>query len=264
MRGKLVWLLFLVVATPLMSADILVMPTKIDLGNIRWGRSKSFTIKVINNSKQPYSITKIVTYCSFLYVDRGVVGRQIKPGAEVEIKGAYRARVIGYFGKVIEIYTNDPSFPKITVEITGKVYYPNKLPKLEITPKKVKLGFLYPGEKREFTVKVSNKGNNTLKITYSGLNLPPTGDSSNSLQIPPGKTVEIGFEFKGGREGKFHELLWFASNDPFRPKIPIIVEGKVVPYARDVANGVSLKKLTPLFLFFTGLVVIVFAVIKYA
>ncbi len=260
---KKILLFLLLVAIPLPAAEVIVTPMKVKLGKIKWGTNKEFSIRVINNSGKPLHITRIVTYCGFLRVDRSVVGKPIPPGKEVVIKGDYRGKVIGYFGKVIEIYTDNPNFPKIEVEVTGRVYYPDQLPKLEIEPRKVKLGLLYPGESKQFKVKVYNKGNKVLKISYGGVNLPKGENTDSSVVIPPGKAVEIAFEFRGERRGDFKEVLWLTSNDPFNPRVPVVVEGKVIPYSEDMAEGASFKKLVPLFLFLSGFVVIVFAVIRY-
>ena len=239
---------------------MLITPQRIDLGNITWGEAKDFSIYVYNNSDKVQSIKKIVTFCRQLWVDRSVVGKPIKPHSKIVIKGKFIGKVLGYFGKAIIIYTSHPQLEKFEVDVVGKVVYPEKVPRLELQPRKVDLGALFPGEKKPFSIIVHNKGNGNLFVEYEG-----TGQITrkNKLLIQPNKKVEIGLQFVAGNEkGKFREIMWIKSNDPFKPKVPVVVKGVIV--GEEGGHRVSLTKLTPLFLFLTGITVIVFAVIKYA
>ncbi|GEM_PF-4809990 len=244
----------------LYSADFLITPTKIDLGDVVWGGVKNFRITIINNSDRPYHITRMVKYCSCISLNPNFTKKTVPPHSTLIINGTFYARVLGYFGKTIEIYTDHPLFQKVVIDIEGRVYYPQKLPRIEVEPRNVNLGLLLPGEKREFKIRVRNKGNGVLKVVYSGFKNVEGG--SNSIEVPPLKGIEVAFRFQENHTGPFKKIIWFVSNDPITPRVPVLVTGKVVEIGGE--GGVTyFKKLYPLFAFLAGFTLIIYAGIKY-
>ena len=105
----------------LYAGNFFITPTKIDLGEIKWKAEKEFSIKFVNKSDRIVKIEKILNLCSYIKVYRNKKSNTVLPGKEVEIKVKYFGGSLGYFGKVIKIYTDYPNLEEVIVNVKGKV-----------------------------------------------------------------------------------------------------------------------------------------------
>ena len=245
----------------LYAGNFFITPTEIDLGEIKWKTEKEFAIKLVNKSDRVVKIEKILNLCSYIKVYRNKKQHILLPGKEIDVKVKYFGGSMGYFGKVIKIYTDYPNWKEVSINVKGKVVPPQKFPKLEIDKKSIDIGSINLGEEKGFIVKLRNSGNDDLKVKLHGFNSPKL---DKPIIIPPGKAGEFYYKFVAKTSGNINNVIWVTSNDPNNSNVPIAVTGKVS--GRKISEGqvdFNLKKTFPVIAFFTGLSFLIYGGIKF-
>jgi len=127
---------------------------------------------------------------------------------------------------VLTVVSSDPATPRITVELTADVA---GVPVLRLEPDALDFGEVRVGQSKTLDVVLSNLGNDTLTIDsltldaqdgYS-LAIDPSGSELEPGQKNGLASVTYAPPDRGGHTG----LVTFASNDPARPEIALLLTG---------------------------------------
>jgi hypothetical protein len=86
-----------------------------------------------------------------------------------------------------------------------------------------------PGSTNVCEFKFSNTGNSLLKITDVSKTCGCTPYTLEKKEYEPGETGTLKVEFHAGRQaGQIHKTLFVSSNDMAKPKVELVIKGKIV------------------------------------
>jgi hypothetical protein len=89
------------------------------------------------------------------------------------------------------------------------------------------------------------KGATSCTCTISDFERSAGGDPDGAKVVPPGGTTKVKVQWKGkGDGGPFRQQATIFTNDPRRPEIVFVVEGRVVPTWKAVPQGVVFSRMS--------------------
>jgi hypothetical protein len=89
------------------------------------------------------------------------------------------------------------------------------------------------------------KGATSCTCTISDFDRSEGGDPGGTKMVPPGGVTKVTVQWKGkGSGGPFRQQATIFTNDPRRPEIVFVVEGRVVPTWRAVPEAVVFSRLS--------------------
>lgn len=146
--------------------------------------------------------------------------KEVLPGQSGEVKIIFNSSGMrGPVVKWIYIYSNDPVNPKSKLQINGIVK-----PEIAISPEKLRLTGLIPGENREFQITLTNNSNHT--IFLSNLATAPATMTAklSGTKLEPGATVRVHVNM-AMPPGKEHQngYVTVSTSSPRTPKLRIPV-----------------------------------------
>ncbi len=127
---------------------------------------------------------------------------------------------------VLTVVSSDPSTPRVTVELAAQVA---GVPVVRLDPDALDFGQVDVGQQLTLDVVLSNLGNDTLSIdsvtldaqTGFTLTIDPSGTT-----LAPGQANGLASVTYAPTDGGGHTgLLTFATNDPARPEVSLVVTG---------------------------------------
>jgi hypothetical protein len=127
-------------------------------------------------------------------------------------------------------------------------------PRAETTETTYAFGTIGSGESgsHEFTIRNAGrdpltltKGATSCTCTISDFERSAGGDPDGAMHVPPGGSTKVKVQWKGkGSGGPFRQQATIFTNDPRRPEIVFVVEGRVVPAWRAVPEAVVFSRLS--------------------
>ncbi len=228
----------------LAAPSIEVTPSKLDFGFVALGKSKTLTAKVRNKGKADLIVSQVSPKAgtSGAFVVPFLTNIKIRPG-ETKVLGVQFRPVRGTNHQgTMEIKSNDPTRPLVTIPLSGKLSAPN----IEVTPKQLKFGKVGLTAKRVFTI--ANVGDQELRVTDvvllqgSSPEFKITKTGNPPLKFPlilkanGYRAVEVTYtpQNKGADQGKIAVI----SNDPDEPRVEVTLtaDGSAIPECDLVAS----------------------------
>lgn len=212
----------------LASPNIEVSPLRLDFGFVGVGKSKTLSLKVTNKGQAELVIDQMATTAgsSGAFIVPPLTNIRIAGGKSREF-GVQFKPVNGNDHKgTLEIKSNDPTRPLITIPLSGKVSSPD----IEVAPKQINFGRVPLSLTRAITI--ANAGNQKLIVSQivfeqgtssefklqQGLTFP--------IELSPNQfsTVQVIYTpaNKGGDTGK----LVVISNDPDEPRVTVDLQAE--------------------------------------
>jgi hypothetical protein len=161
---------------------------------------------------------------SHLYVNATVSMDEIAGGSSASLQVS-----LSLWGKTgplkewVRIHSTDPHNPFVTLYIEGYLL-PRKIPIVSPWPGVIELDTSSFGDTIDFSLIVYNMGEE--KLLIRGIESPENILlEPETIEIPSKDSVRIYGKFIIKRKGEFSERFFILSNDPQKPKFPVVVKG---------------------------------------
>jgi hypothetical protein len=199
-----------------------------DFGEVVEGASATHMFRLRNVGDLPLVVDHVKVGCSCL--SASLSSDTLQPGEEADLRVTFHSfRMKGRFSKAVHLTTNDPNRFKSVVRVTGTIV-PERIPGIQIEPRKLELDTLHLGDETWFHVLVINTGNVTYDldrvIVSSGLTL----HTEDIPPLEPGDSLRLEFHFIAESVGPIREIatLSSTSDDQRGEELPFSVTGEVV------------------------------------
>ena len=185
--------------------------------------------RVLNRGKEEMVIEQVRPSCG---CTAAVVSEKvIPPGKEGTIRVEYDPEKgrFGKFHKSVKVFIKGEKEP-ILLSVSGEVKKggnPETSPVISVTPAKVDLGELKPGEEKPFSLVIENKGKGPLYIKNFTAGHKNSGTPLNQKAIEPGKRIQATLSYTADKKGAFSDVFIIKSNDPVSSVLSIPVFGNV-------------------------------------
>lgn len=201
-----------------------------DFGKAKQGEVLEHVFRFTNAGDSTLVINKVRTTCGCTAAL--VSERKLQPGQKGEIKVSFNTR--GYAGNVakyVYVETNDPAHPTKQLTVKAAIDVPPR-PIIELDQYSRDLGLLLEGEEIQTQVKIMNKGELELSVTFSHQDaefFEKKRRISPPLKIAAGQDKDVIVKIPK-RKGQrlLREYVLFRSNDPMRPNLSLYLSGYVV------------------------------------
>ena len=190
-----------------------------DFGEQWVGGQMKHTFEVKNIGDKPLKILNVKPSCGCTLA--GKFDRVIEPGGIGKIPVSVNsAKLFGKFKKTIRVTTNDPKNQNATLSIAGVIKH-----YVTVKPNRVNFRQLKPAEEKDFTLKLTNNGEQPLELTLSK---PQIGASFTAeiVEKVPGQEFELIVHAKPPyKEGRLSGSVNLKTNNPKQADLKIIVSG---------------------------------------
>lgn len=162
-----------------------VLQAGYDFGKVFQGQIVEHGFVFTNAGDAPLEIQKVKSSCG---CTAALVSEQtIAAGKTGEVKASFNStNFSGAVQKKIYLQTNDPVTPTKEFVLYGQVE-----PMLAAEPPEVILTNMEPGSSAERTIRLVNRGSETLRIDPVQATLPAFVVSASETQLKPGKSLEL-------------------------------------------------------------------------
>lgn len=207
-------------ATPLISTL-----TTLDYGIVEVGSSNTQIIEIHNKGTGTLSLTG--AYFQTTNIPFAIISSytgDISPGSFVEIEVRYSPTDYTPDVGQLDVMSNDPSQPVVTISLTGEP----GIPQIGISPVQIDYGDTQVGYPSTETVTVSNLGTGTLTLNNISL-LAATQYKiihTSAYSLPPNTQATIELEYTPIAYGNDADVLSVSSNDPLTPVVAISLKGR--------------------------------------
>ncbi|MGE4544537.1 MAG: DUF1573 domain-containing protein [Pedobacter sp.] len=203
---------------PAMASPQIVTETPaFHFGTIAEGDKVEHIFTFTNQGDTPLIIDRVRSTC-------GCTGtllsqKEVLPRQSGEVKIIFNSSGMrGPVVKWIYIYSNDPVNPKSKLQINGIVK-----PEIAITPNKLHLTGMTPGEKREVQISLTNNSDHTIFLSNLATSPAMTAKLSGT-QLEPSATVQIHVKITipPGKQNQ-NGYVTISTSSPRTPKLRIPV-----------------------------------------
>ncbi len=218
MRHILLSLIVLLCSCPLVAQPKLVLGTeKIDLGVLYNGTIKTAEIKLTNAGKDTLKIVSIQPSCGCTTVRQPKSA--LAPGESDVVKVEFNSA--GFRGpstKYVNITTNDPAKPYVTVTLTAEV-------KEELQPtgnsSVLWLGTVPMGKTMSQNLTFKNLSDKPIKIKGVASKNPIITAQFEPASVQPSGQLKVTFTVKSEKEGYVNEELFIETDSKNQPRVPV-------------------------------------------
>jgi hypothetical protein len=218
-------------------AGIEVTPQALDFGFVAAGSEKQMRFKITNIGQVTLRIAKISLkrLSSGAFQVPTLIDVEIPRGQSKEVIVKYRPSVGSEDKGTVEISSNDPGKPLVSVSLVGKVTSPN----IEVSPKE--LAFGKAPIVKKMTITIANSGNQPLIVDPVQM-MPGTSNefsfekTPSKLTITPNTTASVVVVYKPVDKVDDSGTVLIPSNDPDTPVVQVKLRGLgLAPKVCDLA-----------------------------
>ena len=219
--------------------DISVSRSQVGFGQLIVGTQATESITVSNVGADPLTITQITTPSAPFSIINNLCGQSIAAAASCTFDVQFAPGAVGSFNSAIDILSNDPDEPTVTITLAGSADVP--MPDIRVR-RNTNFGVIEIGSflGEEFTI--TNDGTDPLTISNIIPPAPPfaihTAQSCNTPVASGGQCSFIG-EFRPTAVGDFEATVTIESNDPDESVVDITLSGNGVEPPPPVELSVS-------------------------
>jgi hypothetical protein len=138
--------------------------------------------------------------------------RSVPPGAELAVQVAFAPSRAGKHQAWLEIQSNDPRQEELRIHLRGIGGRMAPAPRIEASASRLEFGAAGACETRESSLRITNRGADTLSIASVSAPLPFSA-ASGSRRIEPGRSLELAVAFSPTDAGSASGRLLIHSND---------------------------------------------------
>ncbi len=201
------------------SAKVEFVSPNHDFGEQWVGGQMKYTFEVKNVGDKPLKILNVKPSCGCTLA--GKFDKVIEPGGTGKIPVSVDSKkLFGKFKKTIRVTTNDPTNPNATLSVAGVIKH-----YVTVAPRSVNFRQLKPAEEKDFTLKLTNNGEQPLELT---LLKPQIGDSlmAEIVEKVPGKEFDLIVHARPPyKQGRLSGSINLKTNNPKQADLKIRVSG---------------------------------------
>jgi thiol-disulfide isomerase/thioredoxin len=190
-----------------------------DFGEQWVGGQMKHTFEVKNVGDKPLKILNVKPACGCTLA--GKFDKVIEPGGTGQIPVSVDSKkLFGKFKKTIRVTTNDPTNQNATLSIAGVIKH-----YVTVAPRSVNFRQLKPAEEKDFTLKLTNNGEQPLELT---LPKPQIGNSFTAeiVEKIPGKEFDLIVHARPPyKQGRLSGSISLKTNNPKQADLKIRVSG---------------------------------------
>ena len=189
-----------------------------DFGNVKTGSSKSLALKITNTGNDTLTISSIVSSHAEFTVD--IASRVLAPGEAFDDSVRFSPAESGAVSAELTLTSTAPSSPTIvTLAGTGV-----REALMTIDPAMLDFGVVNVGSFKDSTVRITNTGNDTLRIWSFTANDPRFTLQSPIVEVMPTESRSFTLRFSPDAAGPVGTVFTVTSNTASTPDT-IMVQG---------------------------------------
>ncbi len=217
--------------------DISVTPMSYDFGNVFVGANKVFSSVVVQNNglvDLTVSGVSISGSAEFKVNYTTCTGASIPPGDSCIIDVLFKPQSAGQKSASLDITSNDPDTPTVSVSLTGTGVPP---PVISVNPTSVDFGNVMVNTSVVRTITISNTGSSDLEITYVGNISQPVSiapgqtnpcPANTPFVLTPNQSCTYDLTFAPTQAGSISMQLLIRSNDPVNGYLYVNITGNAI------------------------------------
>lgn len=234
----------------LASPNIEVSPLKLDFGFVALGSSKTLSLKISNKGKAELEISNMATTAgtSGAFIVPPLTNLRIGAGETREFGVQFRPVNGSTHQGALEIKSNDPTRPLITIPLEGKLSAPD----IEVAPTQINFGRVALSATRAITI--ANAGNQELIVSDIVMEQGTSAEFQVNkqtvtfpLKLSPNQFATVQIIYTPQNQGSDSGKAAVISNDPDEPRVIVTLtaEGSAVnecdlqPNPRQINFGLS-------------------------
>ena len=204
---------------------ISVTPASLSFGAVRVNTSSpAMTLTLKNTGTAPLQATAVKTSITqYTAVPSGNLPA-IAPGHTATIAVTFRPTAVQAYPATLNMITNDPAHPAVSIALTGSGGYPHVVPPGPLDFGNVAVCLSHP-----LNATVANSGPVDLHLS----NITTTGGgfthSQSALTVPAAGSASIQVTFKPTATGPSAGALSFLTDDPATPNVSVTLSGTGTP-----------------------------------
>ncbi len=217
--------------------DISVTPMSYDFGNVFVGANKVFSSVVVQNNgivDLTISDISISGSAEFRVNYTTCTGATIPPGGSCIIDVLFKPQSVGQKSASLDITSNDPDTPTVSVSLTGTGVPP---PVISVNPTSVDFGSVMVNTSVVRTITISNTGSSDLEIIYVGNISQPVSiapgqtnpcPANTPFVLSPNQSCTYDLTFAPTQAGSISMQLLIRSNDPVNGYLYVNITGNAI------------------------------------
>ncbi len=189
---------------------ILVSPTTLDFGTVRFGDST--TLPLIISNKGGSDLTVIVNNLPGDFKTDWEM-KTIAPNKHEILNVTFNPSLVKTYDAVFKLISDAANTPSTTISLKGSVSAQSETVSLTVTPARIDFPNLYPGQSVEKLVTVTNTGNADLRITDVSISGAGVFRADvKTAVLKPGYSKTVCVTFAPTDVGSYSESLCVRSN----------------------------------------------------
>lgn len=194
------------------------------------GDTSDYILSISNSGDAALSIDSIVFDNSVFFVEETIFPYAILPGGNYNFTLHFSPTLYNYFTGIVEIYSNDPVDPIVSLPVMGQGVLSG--PVIDLTSNTHNFGDVWTsGEGMAYwNLGIINEGDQNLEISnllFSD-SVFTTDESILPFNVLPNDTQEITVYFNPPNASTFKDTLSITTNDPATPVSKVHLEGNGV------------------------------------
>ncbi len=190
-----------------------------DFGEQWVGGQLKHTFEIKNVGDKPLNVLNVKPSCGCTLA--GKYDKLIAPGATGKIPVSVNStKLFGKFKKTIRVTTNDPTNQNATLSISGVIKH-----FVTVAPRSANFRQIKPAEEKDFTLKLTNNGEQPLELTLSKPQIGPSL-TAELVEKVPGKEFELIVHARPPyKEGRLSGAINIKTNNPKQNDLKIRISG---------------------------------------
>ncbi|RMF92421.1 MAG: choice-of-anchor D domain-containing protein, partial [Nitrospinota bacterium] len=213
-------------------ADIDVHPLALDFGVVTTGMSATLAATISNVGTADLTVTGLnITGSADFTLNTAAPATPftVAPGASVDVPVDYHPADVGDDTGTLEITSDDPDEPTVSVSLTGTGVPPAGQCDIDVNPLALDFGSVQVGTTQTLVTTIGNTGN--ADCTVNSLTLSGSPDfsvvtaPSTPFTVAPGASVDVTVEYAPSDVGADSGSLEIASDDPDEAVVSVSLTG---------------------------------------
>ncbi len=201
---------------------------RIDFGAAAPGQAVGRAVTLYNTGNAPLRISS-VRLEGAAFALQGTAPASLDSGASFDVLLRFTPAGGGGVEGVLILATNDGDNPEIRLPLSGVgTGVATQAPVIAVSPARLDFGPVDPGQSRDLTIEIANRGTAPLTvsaITSSSPRFVPAAFTA-PLTLAPATTRQLAVRFSPDSAGESSATLTIASDDPSRPLVTVSVVGR--------------------------------------
>lgn len=216
-----------------------VTPPAAEFGTVNIGNSASRVLDITNSGGAALTVTSLVLTASAEFDYAGSAPFPpfvVEAGRATNVALVYAPVGEGPDAGTLEVGSDDPTTPRVTVALSGVGQLPAPVPQVQVVPVVADFADVRVGQSKSMKITVSNAGG---AVAHVGA--PVRSGSSDfavataAFNVAPGASYDVSITYTPAGDGVDSGSIALTSDDPTNPTISVSLAGRGVQSALAVS-----------------------------